>query len=186
MIGLLNIGVRPCRLLAGEMTTLNVIRVRRRRRRLPAEPHFTARESLLVFVGLLTLLLVWVLFGPGWAVLVAALAAVLAGLQLWARRGPYAPQPARHRFRAPDHEKRVLRLGLLALVLGPLLVVVFSVPKERYQEWSAAVNTPKPLDCDWMSSPLGDKHCHYEGSFTHIKDQQGEHVKVEWHRVYDY
>jgi hypothetical protein len=168
------------------MTALNVIRVRRRRHRLPVEPRFTIREPLLVFVGLLTLLLVWISFGPGWAVLVAALVAMLAGLQLWARRGSYAPQPTRHRYQAPDYENRVLRLGLLALVLGPLLVVIFSVPKERFQEWSAAATTPKPGDCDWMSPPLGDKHCHYEGSFTHIKDRQGDRVKVEWHRVYDY
>lgn len=168
------------------MTALNVIRVRRRRHRLPAEPRFTARESLLVFVGLLALLLVWILFGPGWAVLVAALVAVLAGLQLWARGGSCAPHPTRHRQEVPDYEKRVLRLGLLALVLGPLLVFVFSVPKERFQEWSAAAATPKPGDCDWVRPPLGDKHCHYEASFTHIKDRQGEHVEVEWHRMHDY
>ncbi len=168
------------------MTTLDVLRVRRRRRRQAADSHLGAQEPLLVLGSLLTLLLVWMLLGSGWAVLLAALAAVVAGIQLWERGGRYAPRPTRHGQRVPDLEKRVLRLGLGALVLGPLLVFALSVPRERYQEWSAAALNPKPGDCDWMTPPLGDKHCHYESSFTHISDRQGEHVIVEWHRTYDY
>ena len=169
-----------------EMTTLNVLRVRRRRRRQATDSHLSARELLLVLGSLLTLFLVWILLGPGWAVLLAALAAAVAGIQLWARGGTYAPHPTRHGQEVRDREKRVLWLGLLTLVLGPVLVFALSVPRERYREWSAAAATPKPADCDWISTPLGDKHCHYEGSFSHVKDRNGEHVIVEWHRVYDY
>jgi hypothetical protein len=169
-----------------EMTTLNVLRVRRRRRRQATDTHLRAQEPLLVLGSLLALLLVWILLGSGWAVLLAALGAAVAGIQLWARGGTYAPHPTRHGQKVADREKRVLRLGLLTLVLGPVLVFALSVPRERYQEWSAAAATPKPGDCDWTTPPLGDKHCHYEGSFTHINDHQGERVIIEWHRMYDY
>jgi hypothetical protein len=49
----------------------------------------------------------------------------------------------------------------------------------------ARANTPEPRDCDWISSPVGDKHCHYESSFNHVHDRQGEHIIVVWHRVED-
>ncbi len=168
------------------MTTLDVARVRRRRRRQATDSRLGAQEPLLVLGSLLTLLIVWILLGSGWAVLLAALAGAVAGICLWERAGTSTPHPTRHGQKVPGFEKRVLRWGLVALVLGPLLVLVFSVPRERYQEWSAAAATPKPGDCDWMTPPLGDKHCHYESSFTHISDRQGEHVIVEWHRMYDY
>jgi hypothetical protein len=168
------------------MTTLDVLRVRRRRRRWSVEPHPGARATLLVLGGLPLLLPIWIFFGPGWAVLVAALVAMLAGLALWVRGGAFTPHPTRHGQEVRDREKRVLRLGLLTLVLGPVLVFALSVPREKYQEWSAAAATPKPGDCDWTTPPLGDKHCHYEGSFSHVKDRNGEHVIVEWHRVDDY
>jgi hypothetical protein len=168
------------------MTTLDVLRVRRRRRRQTTESHPIAQEPLLLLVALLTLLLVWVLLGPGWAILVASMVALWAGLALRARGGSHTLHPTRRHHQAPDYEKRVLRTGLLTLLLGAVLLLLFSVPRERFQEWSAAAATPKPADCDWTSPPLGDKHCHYDASYTHVNDRQGDHVTVQWHRVYDY
>jgi hypothetical protein len=95
------------------MTTSNVLRVRRRRQRLPAEPRLGAKEPLLVSGGLLTLLLIWGLLGPGWAVLVAVIVALWAGLALWARGGSHTLHPTERHPQAPDYERRALRLGLL-------------------------------------------------------------------------
>ena len=105
------------------MTTSNVLRVRRRRQRLPAEPRLGAKEPLLVSGGLLTLLLIWGLLGPGWAVLVAVIVALWAGLALWARGGSHTLHPTERHPQAPDYERRALRLGLLTLLLGPVLLL---------------------------------------------------------------
>jgi len=190
------------------MTSLNVLRVRKRRQRRNVERHLGVQELLVFFGGVLLLLLLWGLVGPGWAVLLAMLGAAVAGIVPWVRGSMYTTHPTRHDFpllghnrhlrgvdttqatrhrhEVPNYEKRVFRVGLLVLLLAAFVVLVFSVPGETFQEWAALASTPKPRDCDWTSRPLGDKHCHYEHGFQHVIDRQGEHLAVEWQRVDDY
>jgi hypothetical protein len=135
------------------------------------------------------------------------LGAAAAALVPWVRGSMYGMHQVRPRSPVPDHkpfrsvdmdhltwrpsevpnpEKRFQRFGVLVLVLAPLfLVLVFSTPRETYQRLVARANTHEPRDCDWISSPVGDKHCHYESSFSHVHDQQGEHIIATWHRVGD-
>jgi predicted RNA-binding Zn-ribbon protein involved in translation (DUF1610 family) len=94
-------------------------------------------------------------------------------------------QPTRRHHEEPDHEKRFLRLGLLILLFATFSIIGYFVPGETYQEWKALANTPKPSDCDWSVTPLGDKYCHYESSFRHVRDRKGDHVVVTWQRVND-
>jgi hypothetical protein len=189
------------------MTPLNVLRVRKRRHRWNTEPHLSAQGLLLILGGLSLLLLVWIFLGLGPATLVATLAAAAAAVVPWVRGSMYRTYQVRHHspvpddkplrgfdtahltwrpHEVPDPERRFKRFGLLTLVLAPLfLVLVFSTPRETYQRLVVRANTPEPRDCDWISSPIGDKHCHYESSFTHVHDEQGEHIIAIWHRVGD-
>ena len=157
-------------------------------------------------VGLL-IVLALAFLGLGSATIVATLAAGAAALVPWVRGSMYRTHQVRPRSPVPDHqpfrsvdtgsltwrpsevpnpEKRFQRFGVLVLVLAPLfLVLVFSTPRETYQRLVASANTHEPRDCDWISSPIGDKHCHYESSFSLVRDQQGEHMIANWHRVGD-
>jgi predicted RNA-binding Zn-ribbon protein involved in translation (DUF1610 family) len=91
---------------------------------------------------------------------------------------------AQHQHEVPDREQRFVHLGLLFLLLAAFSIVAFFVPV-TYQEGIALLNTPKPRDCDWFSTPLGDKHCHYESNFRYLRDEKGERVVVMWQRVND-
>ncbi len=82
----------------------------------------------------------------------------------------------------PNIEKGFRRLGWLMLLLGALLLVPLTVGPEQL----AIVLSQKPSDCDWLTLPLGEKHCHYEGSAVHIRNPNGDHIRVEWQRVRDY
>ena len=79
-------------------------------------------------------------------------------------------------------EKGFRRLGLLMLLLGAFLLVPLTVGPERL----AILMSQKPSDCDWLTLPLGEKHCHYESIAVHIRNPNGDHIRVEWQRVSDY
>jgi multisubunit Na+/H+ antiporter MnhG subunit len=97
-----------------------------------------------------------------------------------------ATRAARHHHEVPDYEKRSMGLGSAILLLAAVSIIAYSVPGETYQKWAAVVATPEPRDCDWTSSPFGDKHCHYEPVFRNIIDQNSKHITVTWHRVDDF
>ena len=88
----------------------------------------------------------------------------------------------RSRKETPNIEKGFRRLGLLMLLLGALLLVPLTVGPERL----AILVSQKPSDCDWLTLPLGEKHCHYEGVAVHIRNPNNDHIRVEWQRVSDY
>ena len=54
------------------------------------------------------------------------------------------------------------------LLLGALLLVPLTVGPEQL----AILMSQKPSDCDWLTLPLGEKHCHYDGIAVH--DQESE------------
>lgn len=83
---------------------------------------------------------------------------------------------------APNYDKGFKWLGSLMLLLGALLLVPLTIGPERL----AIAMSRKPSDCDWLSQPLGDKHCHYEGSAVHDDHPGGDHISVKWQRVNDY
>ncbi len=89
-------------------------------------------------------------------------------------------QPGRNE--TPNIEKGFRRLGWLMLLLGALLLVPLTVGPEQL----AILMSQKPSDCDWLTLPLGEKHCHYEGIAVHIRNPNGDHIRVEWQRVRDY
>ena len=128
-----------------EMTT-DVLRVRRRRRRQATDSHLSARELWLVLGQLVDVVpcmdFAWSRMGR----FLAALAAAVAGIQLWARGGTYggtAPDAARPRS-TRSRETRPL-VGLARRwCLALCSVFALSVPRERYREWSAAAATLNP------------------------------------------
>jgi len=83
-------------------------------------------------------------------------------------------------------EKRLQTLGLILLLLAVFPIIAYSVPQEKFHQWAALADTPKPRDCAWTSTPSGNKHCHYVSSFRHVTDSEGEHIIVEWRRVNDW
>jgi hypothetical protein len=102
-------------------------------------------------------------------------------------------QALRHR-RLPEYKPFTWSPWLLA-PLAVLLLIAYIPNFVTYQNW-IAFNTglspdqitveSEPRDCDWTSTPLGNKHCHYESSLSHLNDQRKvEHIIVEWHRVSD-
>ena len=91
-----------------------------------------------------------------------------------------------HHNEDPDDNNRFRWFGRLTLLLAAFLALGFAVPGEKYKEWAVLANTPKPRDCEWMSTPFGNKHCHYEPIFRSVVNQNGEEVIVEWQRVNDW
>jgi hypothetical protein len=90
-------------------------------------------------------------------------------------------QPMRHQ-ETPNLERRFRWLGLLMILFGALLLVPLSLSPEQL----AIVMSQKPRDCDWITLPIGDKHCHYEGSAVHDNPPNGDHISVNWRRESDY
>lgn len=90
-------------------------------------------------------------------------------------------QPTQH-HETPNFERRFRWLGLLTILFGALLLVPFTLSPEQL----AIVMSQKPTDCDWITLPIGDKHCHYEGSAVHHNNPSGDHVSVNWRRENDY
>jgi hypothetical protein len=88
-----------------------------------------------------------------------------------------AMPPKQHRV-TPDYNKRYTRAGLLTFLLIGLVVIASNISPERL----AILRTPEPRDCDWITLPLGDKHCHYERTVTPVGDQ----FKVTFQRFIDY
>ena len=90
-------------------------------------------------------------------------------------------QPTQH-HETPNFERRFRWLGLLIILFGALLLVPFTLSPEQL----AIVMSQKPTDCDWITLPIGDKHCHYEGSAVHDNHPSGDHISVNWRRESDY
>jgi hypothetical protein len=130
--------------------------------------------------SLLMLALVLGLLGGGWVIIFSVVVVCGAG----ALR-EQATRPTGHRPAILDYEKRYLYLGLLVLLAGTFIAFVPIMSSDAVQERLAILNTPKPSDCDWVGAPLGNKHCHYESSVSHLKDERGEHTIVKWYRVDD-
>ena len=156
-------------------------RVRRRRHRLSRELRPVTEELLLIVGGPLTFVLLFALFGPAWALLVSSV-----GVLLLSARRIDTTQQVWHHHGVPDSNRRFRWFGRLILLLAAFVALGYSVPGEKYREWAALADHPEPRDCNWNTAPLGDKHCHYESSFSHFDDQKGEHTIVVWRRVNDY
>ncbi len=75
-------------------------------------------------------------------------------------------------------------MGRLILVAATFLVPGYSIPGSNYHEWIAVAKHPKPHDCDLAVPPFGEKHCHYEPSFT-TSQEGGEDLSVTWNRIID-
>jgi hypothetical protein len=158
------------------------IRHRRLRRRLRWRTELRsalARELLLIVGGPLLFVSLFALVGPAWAVLLSALAALIFGARSMAKA-----QRRWHYDVASDHSTQYRWLGRAVLLFAVFSALAYSVPKEKYQEWAALADNPKPTDCDWGTLPLGDKNCHYEPVFQSV-NEPGQHVRVEWQRVGD-
>jgi hypothetical protein len=119
---------------------------------------------------------------PGWpmGVVLAAVHPLGAPDKQKLRSSTDTTQPSRKE--TPDIEKGFRWLGLLMILLGALLLVPLTVGPEQL----AIVMSQKPSDCDWLTLPLGDKDCHYEGSAVHDRNPNGDHISVKWQRVNDY
>jgi hypothetical protein len=85
---------------------------------------------------------------------------------------------------SPDPNLRYRWIGRTILVTATLLALVYLAPGSNYEEWMAVARHPKPHDCDFATWPLGDKHCHYEPSFTTSREG-GEDLSVNWNRLSD-
>ena len=124
-------------------------------------------------------ILLFALVGPAWAVLLSVLAVLIIGTRSVAKA-----QRRWHDDAASDHNKQYRWFGRAVLLFVVFSALAYSVPKEKYQEWAALADSPKPTDCDWGTLPLGDKSCHYEPVFPNV-NEPGQHIRVEWRRVHD-
>jgi hypothetical protein len=143
-------------------------------------PNPVAQELLLIVGGLVVFVFTMAYFGVGWAIVVSVMAAGGAG----ALRDQ-ASARAVHHAAVPNYEKRYLHVGLLILLVAAFLVFLPIASSDAFRERLAVLNTPKPSDCDWASAPIGDKHCHYESSVSHVRDRTGKEIIVTWQRVDD-
>lgn len=132
-----------------------------------------------VIGGPLIFVLMFALIGPDWAIIVSVLAVLVLGmhsidttLRVW------------HHHGVPDSNRGYRWFGRLVLLFAVLSALAYSVPGEKYQEWAALADSPKPSDCYWATLPLGDKHCHYEPIFHHV-NEPGQDITVKWYRVDD-
>jgi len=179
---------------------VRIVRVRKRR-----GLHRVRRSVLLILASLLLFCFAWAVLGLGLTTLVVLLLASLTVLvslarlryvdathSIWAhnasdygrlRRGAataHAMRPHSDALRNP--EQLSFRLGSVILLIVVFIAFGYSVPAEKYREWAALAETPKPSGCDWATSPLGEKHCHYEPIFHHV-NEPSEHITVTWRRV---
>jgi len=137
----------------------------------------TAGQDLfLILASSLMFVLLLVFLGVGWTIMLTVLVLALAG----ARR-----KSAVNRTSCPDYNLRFRYLGWAILLSVALIAFTPILDMDAIREGVAVLNSPQPTDCDWGSSPMGDKHCHYESRVTHVVDQKGEHLMVEWRRVYE-
>ena len=85
--------------------------------------------------------------------------------------------------------------GLLAVIVL-LVIIPWLLPDDWPIKYAMQENVnrdnisidKKPHDCDWDSSPLGDKHCHYKSQMTFYDGKYGDANKkltVSWQRVED-
>lgn len=126
--------------------------------------------------GLLMFVLVWRLFGPAFAIFLSGLALVVIGvLSLDTTRR------ISHDHAVPDYNRRFRWFGRLLLLLAAFYALGYSVPGHTYREQIAFLTTPKPRFCDWVTLPIGDKHCHYDPIFRRVN----ENIIVEWQLVND-
>ena len=44
--------------------------------------------------------------------------------------------------------------------------------------------TPKPHDCEFLTAPIGEKHCHYEASVAVINNNP-KRIEIDWSKVDD-
>ncbi len=90
-----------------------------------------------------------------------------------------------HHEEAYGDGRRFTVFGFLMLLLAVALIFLLLAPEGTIQAWRAMAHNPRPADCDWISMPVGDKHCHYESKVTTVNGRpDGERV-VEWYRVND-
>jgi len=141
------------------------------------QAHPLAQELVLIVGGPLIFVLMFALFGPGWAILSSVVAIVVFG----ARGIDTASRTWQHKAE-PDFDKQFRWFGRLVLLFAVFSALAYSVPGEKYQEWAALAENPKPTDCDWSTLPMGEKACHYEPIFHHV-NESGRRMTVEWRRV---
>jgi hypothetical protein len=154
-------------------------RVRRHRRRLLTGLYPVTRELLLIAGGPLIFVFLFAFVGPGWAMLVSLLAlTVIAVSTIDTSHREW------HDHHVLDYNRQFRWFGRLLLALAVLFALGHSVPGEKYREWAALADSPKPGDCDWTTLPVGAKHCHYEPVFHHV-NEPNEHITVEWLRFND-
>jgi len=135
-----------------------------------------AQELFFYFGAVIFFLLAWHLFNFAFAVFLATLVALVASIR-GSRSDHHSRQAA-----ASDSGSRFRWAGRLFFLLTAFFIFGYAIPGANYREQVAFLAAHKPPYCDWAWSPMGDKHCHYESSFTH--DAAGR-VTVEWHRVED-
>jgi len=134
-----------------------------------------SQELLIDFGGLVIFLLVWHLLGFAASVL-------MLGVLILVLIARTPPGPLSYHRALPDYQRRYRWFGRVALLFATSLAIGYVVvPGKTFREQATFLLTPEPHNCDWMSTPLGDKHCHYEPGFIH--DNRG--IAVEWHRVSD-
>jgi len=97
---------------------------------------------------------------------------------------PTVAKQGTQQYKVPDVEKKSFYLGLFFMMIAAFSIIGFFEP-ESYQEAIAFLDPHKPHDCDWLSMPFGDKHCHYDSSTRYVHDKKGEHVVVMWRRMSD-
>ena len=157
---------------------VKIVRVRKCRRW-----RLSPRSVLLIFASLLMFGFAWAVLGLG---LITLLVLLLASLTVLMVVRPHRVRPSWAASQLPaavrNPEQLSFRLGSAILLITALIALGYSVPEEKYREWAALAETPKPSGCNWTSLPLGEKHCHYEPIFHHV-NEPGEHITVTWRRV---
>lgn len=155
-------------------------RVRRRshRHRSHRRLNPVIQELLLIFAATLMFLFLAFFFGPVWAAIGLAAFALLPTLCSTSTRNG-------RRHAAPDFNQQFVSIGRLLLLFAALLIFFPLIRSEPFQDRMAVFNAPAPSDCDWSSSPVGDKNCHYEHTLRHLDAGDGDQIVVEWHRVND-
>jgi len=127
-----------------------------------------------------------VVFRRGWSKREESAAGAPSETNLWpaVQAGNAAPR-LRRQEETHDSSKRFRSFGFLMLLLAVALIFLLLVPEGTLRDWRALANNPKPTDCDWITMPVGDKHCHYESKITTLRGgSDGERVVV-WYRVND-
>jgi hypothetical protein len=179
---------------------VKIVRLRKRRRR-----RLSISSALLSVASLLVFGFAWTVLGLGLTTLLVLMLAALTVIislamvryadvrqSIWTHSAPCNGKLRRSPATAhstPQHDRGVrnperlsLRLGSVILLIAALMVLGYSVPAEKYGEWAALAESPKPSACDWTTLPLGEKHCHYEPIFQHVHGS-GDHITVTWQRV---